>query len=247
MAERSKELIQVGYYLSRYGEENPPVRLKAEKWNDAYRMFFDVLSGGRTVLEFEHSLKNSRDGFDSYFDSNKREGWKDKNSGNPARLTRYESEIFEDFQNKEEDYIWSTISSYMDPNYNVKPKIFNDLIAEDTAGSNTDSTKTEGGVGVRISKSIERNAATRQKALDYHGYSCQVCGFDFESVYGKWGLEFAEVHHLIPLAELKGKEQKTDPKKDLAILCSNCHRMVHRKKGITLSLEELKAKIITSN
>jgi len=245
MAERSKELIQVGYFLSKYGAENPPERLNTDKWNDAYRMFYDALSGRRTVLEFEHSLKNSRDGFDGYFIDTKREGWKDKKSGDPARLTGFSSEIFEQFKDMEEGEVWAIISQYMDPNYNVNPKIFNDLIAEDTAGSNTDSTKTEGGVRVRISKSIERNAATRQEALDYHGYSCQVCGFDFESVYGKWGHDFAEVHHLIPLAELKGKVQKTDPKKDLAILCSNCHRMVHRKKGITLSLEELKAKIIT--
>jgi 5-methylcytosine-specific restriction protein A len=206
-------------------------------------MFYDGLNGGRTVLEFEHSLKNCRDAFDSYFDTTKREGWKDKDSNEPAILRGYSSEIFKEFNNKDEDHIWSIISQYVNPNYSIRSKIFDDLIAEDTAGSNYDSTKTEGGIRVRISRTIERNATARQMALDHHGYSCQVCGFDFESVYGKWGLEFAEVHHLIPLAELKGKEQKTDPKKDLAILCANCHRMVHRKKGLTLTLEELRNKL----
>ena len=28
MAERSKELIQVGYYLSKYGQQAPPMRFK---------------------------------------------------------------------------------------------------------------------------------------------------------------------------------------------------------------------------
>ena len=82
-----------------------------------------------------------------------------------------------------------------------------------------------------------------QEALKIHGYKCQVCDFDFEKSYGSWGKEFAEVHHVKPLAELKGEEQITDPKTDLAILCANCHRMVHRKKGMTLSVAELKRKM----
>lgn len=78
MANRSKEFIQVGYYLSKYGQENPPKKLKTDKWNEAYRMFYGTLNGGRAVLEFEHSLKNSRDAFDSYFPDTNREGWKDE-------------------------------------------------------------------------------------------------------------------------------------------------------------------------
>ena len=30
MAERSKELIQVGYYLSKYGKQGPPKRLETD-------------------------------------------------------------------------------------------------------------------------------------------------------------------------------------------------------------------------
>jgi len=67
MAERSKELVQVGYYLSKYGQNEPPSKLQTKKWVEAYRMFYDSLNGGRKVLEFEHSLKNSRDAFDSHF------------------------------------------------------------------------------------------------------------------------------------------------------------------------------------
>ncbi|EPR65481.1 hypothetical protein ADICYQ_5402 [Cyclobacterium qasimii M12-11B] len=35
----------------------------------------------------------------------------------------------------------------------------------------------------------------------------------------------------------------TSPAEDLTVLCANCHRMVHRRKDIVLSLEELKQKI----
>ena len=115
--------------------------------------------------------------------------------------------------------------------------------AEDNASSDSISTRTEGGIKVRISKTIERSPKLRQEALHIHGYKCQVCHFDFELTYGKWGKEFAEVHHVKPLSELKGESRETNAKTDLAVLCANCHRMVHRKKGITLSLDELKIKM----
>ena len=31
-----------------------------------------------------------------------------------------------------------------------------------------------------------------------------------------------------------------DPREDFAVLCSNCHRIVHRKKDHVLTLEELR-------
>ena len=90
---------------------------------------------------------------------------------------------------------------------------------------------------------VERSPRLRQLTIDIHGYKCQVCDFDFELTYGNWGKEFAEVHHIKPLSELKGENYRTDLKNDLAVLCANCHRMVHRKKGITLSIKELKLKL----
>ena len=242
MAERSKELIQVGYYLSKYGQQEPPKRLETNKWNKAYRLFYETLNGGRAVLEFEHSLKNSRDDFDGYFSETNRKGWKDKD-GNPAKLTGFSVDVYEAFQDKDENYIWSVIETYLDKDFKIKPIIFNDLIAEDNASSDSISTRTEGGIKVRISKTIERSPKLRQEALNIHGYKCQVCHFDFELTYGKWGKEFAEVHHVKPLSDLKGESCETNAKTDLAVLCANCHRMVHRKKGITLSLDELKIKM----
>ena len=67
MAERSKEIIMVGYFLSRFGKSSPPDRLNISKWKNAYIVFYNKLSEGRSVTQFEHSLKNSRDAFDGYF------------------------------------------------------------------------------------------------------------------------------------------------------------------------------------
>jgi predicted HNH restriction endonuclease len=46
-------------------------------------------------------------------------------------------------------------------------------------------------------------------------------------VYGVLGEGFAECHHRVPLAEL----QEGHPVRlsDLAIVCANCHRMLHRR------------------
>lgn len=59
---------------------------------------------------------------------------------------------------------------------------------------------------------------------------CEVpgCGFDFFEVYGELGKEFAHVHHLKPLSCREAPEQTRI--EDLAIVCANCHAMIHRFK-----------------
>lgn len=66
---------------------------------------------------------------------------------------------------------------------------------------------------------------------------CEICGFDFEKTYGERGKDFIEVHHNIPISELKSEEE-TKPS-ELTLLCSCCHRMIHRKRP-WLSVSRLK-------
>lgn len=70
--------------------------------------------------------------------------------------------------------------------------------------------------------------------------ACEVCGFDFEKKYGPHGAGFCEVHHLKPLSKMDGASMTSVD--DLAILCSNCHRMVHRRESL-LTPEQLKKMI----
>ncbi|RYD02497.1 hypothetical protein N752_24520 [Desulforamulus aquiferis] len=64
---------------------------------------------------------------------------------------------------------------------------------------------------------------------------CEVCNFDFTQRYGNRGKDFIEGHHKKLVSELKeGEKTKVE---DIALLCSNCHRMIHRKPLITV--EEL--------
>lgn len=86
-------------------------------------------------------------------------------------------------------------------------------------------------------KRYERNRYLRDAAIKIQGYECKICGFDFEKFYGSVGHEYIEVHHIRPLCE---GEQTPNPENDLIVICSNCHKMIHRNKNRTLSPEELR-------
>lgn len=99
-------------------------------------------------------------------------------------------------------------------------------------------TKTLEGQKLEIySTKYERNSKLRQKAIEIHGTECQACGFSFEKVYGELGAEYIEVHHIKPISE---GPREVNPQTDLVCLCSNCHRMIHRKRNDVLSIEKLK-------
>jgi len=67
---------------------------------------------------------------------------------------------------------------------------------------------------------------------------CEVCGFDFGRTYGD--PDFIEVHHRIPLCRL-AHDARTRLS-DLALVCANCHRMLHRGDPWP-TVEELKRKL----
>ena len=55
------------------------------------------------------------------------------------------------------------------------------------------------------------------------------CQLDFAERYGPIGKGFIEAHHLKPLSSLtEGSTLTYDVAKDFAVLCPNCHRMIHR-------------------
>ena len=74
------------------------------------------------------------------------------------------------------------------------------------------------------------NQRLAQEAKRVHGYVCQVCGFDFYEFYGELGSEYIEAHHLIPLSQLpENARVRLSPQDDFRVVCSNCHRMIHRR------------------
>lgn len=60
------------------------------------------------------------------------------------------------------------------------------------------------------------------------GYQCQACGFLFKKQYPSIGDDFIECHHKIPYGNMKEGEKRELNVDDFFVLCSNCHRMMHR-------------------
>jgi hypothetical protein len=100
----------------------------------------------------------------------------------------------------------------------------------------------DGGRRDRMRSVLERNSLVRNRALRLHGCTCQVCGFDYGARYGEIGRGFAEVHHLALLASSRGRI-KVDVATDVAVLCANCHRMIHKRKPDPFTLDELRAQL----
>jgi 5-methylcytosine-specific restriction endonuclease McrA len=66
---------------------------------------------------------------------------------------------------------------------------------------------------------------------------CETCGFDFQDFYGNLGQGFCEVHHKLPLSQVENASETR--LNDLAILCSNCHRMIHKTNPL-MAVEQFK-------
>lgn len=102
--------------------------------------------------------------------------------------------------------------------------------------SSSYENRAEGKLKYYYGKKYERDPKNRAAAIMYHGTVCKICGFNFEAYYGSRGRGYIEIHHIHPLNTI-GKEVIIDPKKDLIPVCSNCHRMIHRRMDYVLSIE----------
>ena len=105
--------------------------------------------------------------------------------------------------------------------------------------------RTEGSRKQVVVNRYERDKSIRDDVLDRRqgDFSCEVCGFNFESVYGDLGKEFIHVHHKKALY-LIGENYHPDIKNDLALVCPNCHAMLHRNRKDILTVEKLREMIL---
>ena len=121
-------------------------------------------------------------------------------------------------------------------------------IVENLEDESNNDVFAEGKVVTETHIRRERDPKLRKRFLEQRrksgGLRCEICGciptghspILREAVY--------EVHHILPLSI--GQERKTQLK-DLALLCANCHRMVHRaiaQRKRWLSIEEVAIEIL---
>lgn len=158
--------------------------------------------------------------------------WKNFKRSNINDFSDIEIFYYQDFKTNIEKYnnFCETFDFYINKNY-----LFNSLTSQ------IEFLK-EGSLKLDEHFSRERDwkiiSAKKQQAILENGFlECEVCKFNFEKKYGDRGHNFAEVHHIKPISNYE--DEDITALKDLVILCSNCHRMIHRKEP-WISVEELK-------
>jgi 5-methylcytosine-specific restriction enzyme A len=75
---------------------------------------------------------------------------------------------------------------------------------------------------------IERSSKARRKAINYYGLKCECCKISHQDNVRS---AVFEVHHKVPYAE--NFETRTLEVTDLAVLCANCHRMLHKMPDVS--------------
>lgn len=101
-------------------------------------------------------------------------------------------------------------------------------------------TAKEGGLKLLLHLVKERNSKIisikKNQALVNNKLYCEVCTFSFPKTFNK---DYIECHHLTRIGDPIGERETTLD--DLALVCANCHRMLHSKfEGKYLSLNELR-------
>lgn len=95
-----------------------------------------------------------------------------------------------------------------------------------------DFAASEGRLLIRRHVARERDPRLRRRKIESvlvrgGSLTCETCGFDFEVTYGERGRGYIECHHVVPLHATAGL--RSTRLSDLALLCANCHRMVHAR------------------
>jgi 5-methylcytosine-specific restriction protein A len=81
----------------------------------------------------------------------------------------------------------------------------------------------------RLHLRIERAVGASRKAKKYHGTRCQGCDTKLSERYGPVAAGLIEAHHLRPISSLEeGVPVTYNVATDFAVLCPNCHRIIHR-------------------
>ena len=133
-----------------------------------------------------------------------------------------------------EEEVWATFSCDLKCLDSVSTAIRKAVEIRDAClESNMDDIEQEapeGKVLTRLHLFRERSksltAAKKKEAMRLTGIlECEVCGFSFIRTDGKHGNGFAECHHKKPISTLMPGERTRSS--DLAIVCANCHRMLH--------------------
>ena len=84
-----------------------------------------------------------------------------------------------------------------------------------------------------------RSGALRETALRASHGVCEACGIDFSALLDGFAARVLQVHHKHQLAYSSDKTISTLA--DLAVVCANCHSLVHAERERPMPVENLRA------
>lgn len=86
-----------------------------------------------------------------------------------------------------------------------------------------------------------RNATLRRQAISRSGGYCEACGTDFGALLGGRGWRVLQVHHI---KQLSARDRPTwSQLADLAVVCANCHLLIHVDRNSALPVQMLRAQL----
>jgi hypothetical protein len=134
--------------------------------------------------------------------------------------------------------IWEHFVPFFRQNF-TSSLAFTESAKNEIENSDPELSVTEGKLRLITHYARERDRGIvqekKRQALINELLKCEVCDFSF---INKYGIEFIECHHRTPIAQTGVTETTL---KDLALVCANCHRMLHKQfDGRFLSIEELR-------
>jgi len=86
-----------------------------------------------------------------------------------------------------------------------------------------------------------RSRRLRELALERARGVCAACGRNYSTVLGGLGCAVLEVHHRKQLAA--SRSPRVTRVQDLAVVCANCHRLIHINPRKPLPVEELRRRL----
>jgi hypothetical protein len=155
----------------------------------------------------------------------------------------YSIELFDKGLLKEDiqKIIWNAFKPFF--REDIYKKYINELSDSLSDDVIDDSENEEGKWNYAMHRFRERDRSlVRKKKSSVTNPICECCNFDFSNTYPNLGDGFIECHHKTPI----NQGERITKLEDLALVCANCHRMLHRKNNQNdyYTVEELKNIVI---
>lgn len=136
--------------------------------------------------------------------------------------------------------LWNRFAKYLTAS-NDESRYVNEAIFNELELSEPETSAIEGRLLLASHFIRERNKEIvkrrKKNAIKNNTLICEVCDFSFIQ---KYNVNFIECHHIEPIGNGRVRDTREE---DLALVCPNCHRMLHRKfDSRYLSIIELKQK-----